>query len=59
MNVVDCAENKCTKNMLCSASNKEQLVAGAMMKSSDRGDKEMKSDFVDKNHRDRRRERNR
>lgn len=59
MNAVNHARNKCMKNMLCSASNRKQLVAGTTMKRSDRGDKEMKSDYVDKNCADRWREENR
>ena len=59
MNAVDHAENKCMKNMLCSASNRKQLVAGTAMESSDRGDKEMKSDYIDKNCGDRWIEKNR
>lgn len=42
MNAVNRAENKCMK----SASNRKQLVAGTTMKSSDRGDKEMKNDSI-------------
>lgn len=42
MNAVNRAKNKCMENMLCSASNRKQLVVGTTIKSSDRRDKEMK-----------------
>lgn len=59
MNAVNRAKNKCMENMLCSASNRKQLVEGTTIKSSDRGDKEMKSVKKTKRVGDRRREKNR